>query len=137
MISKAMMRKERLPSLIQAYRIQEKAAAVGFDWTGAGEIVKKIREELREVKETLEDDGKKELSNELGDLLFSVVNLARFKKVDPERSLRGATRKFIRRFAYIEHALKKRGKGLGKATLPEMEACWEESKRKKTRRRSD
>ena len=120
-----------LPSLLQTYKITKKVAKVGFDWPDHAGVVEKIREETAEVAETLElPDDDPHVAEELGDLLFVVVNLCRRRKVDPELALFNANRKFERRFNSVEVSLKEQGIGLASATLDEMEAAWQEAKRK-------
>lgn len=113
-----------LPSLMTAYELSKKASKVGFDWDQVKEVYAKIEEELEEVKEARTEEHVKE---EIGDLLFAVANLARFLKLDPEEALALTNRKFKQRFQYIERAL---NKPMTEATLDEMEALWQEAKRK-------
>jgi MazG family protein len=117
-----------LPALVAAYRVQEKAAAVGFDWPETAGALAKVREELAEVEQTLGPDTTPETARELGDLLFAVTNLARKGRVDPERELRAATHRFRDRFHHIERRLAERGKRPSEATLEEMDALWDEAK---------
>jgi tetrapyrrole methylase family protein/MazG family protein len=117
------------PGLVQAYRIQEKAAAVGFDWDKVEQVADKVEEELREVREAL-SEGAEPSSRELGDLLFAVVNLCRFAGADPERAVRGSVDKFRRRFRFIEEELEKRGGSPGSSSLEEMDKLWDEAKRR-------
>jgi MazG family protein len=119
-----------VPALLRAYRVQEKAAGVGFDWERPEQILDKVREEIEELKDARAEGKQAQIEDELGDLLFSIVNLARFWKVSPEEALRGTTEKFIRRFNYIEEQLKARGKDIHKSTLEEMDKLWEEAKGK-------
>ncbi len=118
-----------LPALIRARRIQEKVSRVGFDWDHADQVMVKVDEELRELKEARERNDPAAIEEELGDLLFAVANLARFVSVCPEDALRKTIDKFQRRFRYIERELPARGKKLGEASLEEMDALWEEVKR--------
>lgn len=118
-----------LPALIRARRIQEKVSRVGFDWARTEEVLMKIEEELGELKAASRENDRAAVEEELGDLLFSVANLARFVSVCPEDALRKTIDKFQRRFQYIERELPKRGKKLGEASLEEMDALWEEVKR--------
>ena len=112
-----------LPALVEAQQISSKAAAVGFDWENAGQVLGKLDEELRELAEAREAGSQAAVEGELGDLLFVMVNLARFLKVDPEQALRKSNAKFRRRFGYVEgHAQ------LPGASIQEMEALWQESK---------
>ena len=113
------------PALAEAAQISSRAAGAGFDWDNAGQVVDKLHEELREFHEAGDKD---ELENEIGDLLFVVVNLARFAKVDPEQALRRTNAKFRHRFAHVERGLRARGKQLKNATVAEMEELWQESK---------
>jgi MazG family protein len=117
-----------LPALVAAYRVQEKAGAVGFDWPDAGGALAKIREEAGEIEQELGGDTDPQLAREVGDLLFAMVNLARHLGVDPERELRAATHRFRDRFHHIERRLAERGMTPGQATLGEMDALWEEAK---------
>ena len=118
-----------LPALVKARRIQEKVSRVGFDWEHTEEVMLKVEEELRELKDAREEKDPARIEEELGDLLFAVANLARFVSVCPEDALRKTIEKFRRRFQYIESELPKRGKKLGEASLEEMDALWEEVKR--------
>lgn len=118
-----------LPALIAAYRMQEKAGAAGFDWPEATGALAKVREELTEIERELGGDTTPPLAREVGDLLFSVVNLARHLGVDPERELRAASHRFRDRFHHIERRLAERGSSPARATLEEMDALWEEAKR--------
>lgn len=113
-----------LPALMRAQKLQKRAARVGFDWPDVSGVVAKIHEELGETEAVLADKDK--LAEELGDLLFAVVNLARFAGIDAEEALRRANRKFTRRFEHIERTL---SKPMGEATLDEMERLWEDAKR--------
>lgn len=114
-----------LPALSQAQVIQDRAARVGFDWPEIAPVIDKVMEELQEVKEAATE---KERAGELGDLLFAVVNLVRWYRVDAESALRQTNQKFRRRFAYLEEHSKSAGKELPKMTLEEMDALWEEAK---------
>jgi MazG family protein len=117
-----------LPALVAAYRVQEKAGAVGFDWPDPRGTLEKIREEAAEIEGALRDRPPEEQARELGDLLFAVVNLARHLRVDPERELRLATARFRDRFHHIERRLAERGSSPAQASLEEMEALWQEAK---------
>jgi tetrapyrrole methylase family protein / MazG family protein len=119
-----------LPALIRAFRLQEKAAKVGFDWDNKVEVINKVKEELRELDSAEENTDKTEIENEFGDLLFALVNYARFIGVNPEDSLRRTNTKFINRFKYIEKRLEENGKSITESNLEEMDKYWEESKRK-------
>ncbi len=114
-----------LPALVKAMRIQEKARSVGFDWDNQIQVWGKVREELEEF-ETETDKERK--TTEFGDLLFSLINYARFVDINPEEALERTNKKFIRRFQYLESESKKDGKELGNMTLDEMDQCWEKAK---------
>lgn len=119
---------ETMPALLLAYRIQEKAAAVGFDWPAIEPVVEKVEEEVRELREAVSTGDRGRAREELGDLLFACVNLSRFLETDPERLLRGTIRKFRARFRYIEEELAKQGRTPAQSTLEEMDRLWERSK---------
>lgn len=125
-----------LPSLTAAFRTQEKAATVGFDWPRVEEVLAKIEEELAEVRAEIGRgrDGDETLGKEIGDLLFAVANLSRFLRVDPERELLATVLRFRQRFLYIEESLRARGSSPGESTLEEMDALWEEAKRRERKR---
>ena len=120
---------EALPSLIKAYRIQDKARNVGFDWEDRQDVWKKVREELAELEAELEKEDKERSTEELGDFIFSVINAARLYKLNPDNALEKTNRKFIDRFNYIEAHSIKIGKPLKDMTLEEMDALWEEAKK--------
>ncbi len=122
---------KHLPATMKAYKIQKKAAEVGFDWDRPEEVVKKIQEELSELKEATEKGIKKDIVEEGGDLLFAVVNLLRFLEVEPEEALNVTCKKFIKRFSFIEKASKRTGRDLKDMTLEEMEDLWQQVKRQK------
>jgi ATP diphosphatase len=117
-----------LPALTRAKKLTAKAAEVGFDWPEPGQVVDKIREELREVEEAAAADERDRIEDEIGDLLFAVTNLARHFDIDPEAALRRTNGKFKRRFGAIEAALRGEGRSLGEASLEEMEKLWIEAK---------
>lgn len=119
-----------MPALLMAYRVGEKAAGVGFDWDNPADVFAKIKEEQAEFQREFELNDRKKMEEELGDLIFSMVNLARKLKIDPEAALRGTVMKFINRFEYIESYLKKEGRKFSETDLAEMERLWQESKRK-------
>ena len=121
---------EALPSLIKAYRIQDKARNVGFDWEDRQDVWKKVREELGELEAELENEDKERSTEELGDFLFSVINAARLYKLNPNNALEKTNRKFIDRFNYIEEHSIKIGKPLKDMSLEEMDQLWEEAKMK-------
>ena len=121
-----------LPALLRAEKIQKRAARVGFDWTTIGPVIDKIEEELGELRVEL-DTGKTDptrITDELGDVLFAVANLARHCKVDPEAALRSTNDKFEKRFRYVEQQLALQGRKPAEATLDEMEALWQDAKTK-------
>jgi ATP diphosphatase len=119
-----------LPALLRAEKIQKRAARVGFDWKQTGPVIDKIDEELGELRAELEagDVDQARLTDELGDVLFAVANLARHCKIDPEAALRATNDKFERRFRHIERRLAEAGRKPADATLEEMEALWQEAK---------
>lgn len=117
-----------LPSLIKAYRIQDKARHVGFDWEDRQDVWKKVREELDELEAELNRDDREQATRELGDFLFSVINAARLYKLNPDNALEHTNQKFIRRFNYVEAHSMKVGKPLTEMTLQEMDELWNEAK---------
>ncbi len=120
---------EDLPALLKAFRTQEKAAKVGFDWKDGKPIFEKIIEEVNELRENVESGkGKKEIEDEMGDVLFSIVNYSRFLGIDPEDALRGTIRKFRERFQKIEKHAEEINKPIEQMTLEEMDEVWENSK---------
>ena len=118
-----------LPSLIKAYRIQDKARNVGFDWEKKEDVWAKVREELDELEAELAKDDKERSTEELGDFLFSVINAARLYHLNPENALEQTNQKFIRRFGYIEEHSIRAGRPLTEMTLEEMDQLWNEAKR--------
>lgn len=118
-----------LPALVEAQQIASRAAHVGFDWEKPEQVIEKLHEELGELDQARRGDSPSELENEIGDLLFVLVNLARFVKVDPEQALRRTNAKFRERFGYIERKLAERGKKLQDSNIEEMEELWQEAKR--------
>lgn len=117
-----------LPALTRSYKVQARAAEVGFDWDDTTEAFKKIQEETTEFLNAVETRDKGQMIDELGDLLFSVVNVARFFDIDPELALTSTSDKFIKRFSYIEECAEKMGICLEDMTLDEMDRLWEEAK---------
>ena len=120
-----------LPSLLRAYEISARAAAVGFDWERPADVIDKIEEEVAEVRKEVESGATGHLSRaeeEMGDLLFAIANLSRKLGIEPEAALRRANEKFTRRFDTMEHAFADRGKQLGEATLQDMESEWQRAK---------
>src|SRR5207248_11599597 len=130
---------KELPSLTRAYRIQEKASKVGFDWKNSADVFKKIEEELQEFREAAEnlknspaesaDRLREELENELGDIMFSIVNYERYNDINPENALRKTIEKFIKRFNYIEDNIRADGKKITESNLEEMDRLWNEAKK--------
>ncbi len=120
---------DALPSLIKAYRIQDKARNVGFDWKEKEDVWDKVYEELEELKAELAKGDKENSTRELGDFLFSVINAARLYKLNPDNALEMTNQKFIRRFNYVEDHSMKQGKSLKDMTLEEMDKQWNEAKR--------
>ncbi len=118
-----------LPALSRAAKLQKRASQVGFDWPSALPVVDNVREELDEVLEAMADNDAESIAEEVGDLLFAAVNLARHLKVDPENALRAANSKFERRFRFIEQALRDTQRPMEDCTLEEMDALWGEAKR--------
>ncbi|HHV59631.1 MAG TPA: nucleoside triphosphate pyrophosphohydrolase [Clostridiaceae bacterium] len=117
-----------LPALMRSYKIQQKAAQVGFDWDKIEDVFSKVDEEIRELKSVYASEEKTRIEDELGDVLFSIVNLARFLDVHPELALTGTINKFIKRFEYVEAKSKKQGRELKYMTLAEMDKLWDEAK---------
>ena len=119
-----------LPSLIKAYRVQDKARNVGFDWEDKQDVWAKVREELNELETELKKEDRRRSTEELGDFLFSVINAARLYKLTPDNALEMTNQKFIRRFNYIEQHSIRAGRPLTEMTLVEMDALWNEAKAK-------
>ncbi len=117
-----------LPSLIKAYRIQDKASNVGFDWEDRQDVWKKVREEIDELEAELKREDKERSTQELGDFLFAVINAARLYKLNPDNALEMTNQKFISRFNYIEQHSIRAGKPLTEMSLEEMDALWNEAK---------
>ncbi len=120
----------KLPALHEAYQVTAKASRVGFDWARLEDVMAKLREEMDEIVEAQHSGAGDRIADEVGDLLFVAVNVARFLGVDPETALRRSNRKFGRRFRYVESAIKSQGRELKNSTLTEMDALWEEAKTK-------
>ncbi len=119
-----------LPAVVKAYRIQEKARGVGFDWEETHQVFDKVKEELDELKLEVENNaGKDKIESEFGDLLFALINYSRFIEVNPEDALEKTNRKFIRRFRYLEEKAKEKGRNLHEMTLAEMDVFWNEAKK--------
>ncbi|MGQ9559278.1 MAG: nucleoside triphosphate pyrophosphohydrolase [Candidatus Oleimicrobiaceae bacterium] len=123
---------KELSALLRAHRVQSKAATVGFDWQDAAEVWPKVEEELLELRRACQLGDQKKVEEELGDVLFSLVNLSRFIHVNPEDALRGTVDKFVRRFQHVERELKARGTRLQDATLKEMDELWDRIKRQES-----
>lgn len=118
-----------LPALSLARRIQENAAAVGFDWESKVDVLKKVEEEIQELKKVVEMDEKEKIDEEFGDLLFSIVNLSRFLGIEPEGSLRRSTEKFIKRFELLEKMIEEEGKKIQDLKIQELDFYWEKAKK--------
>ncbi len=117
-----------LPAMVKATRIQEKARGVGFDWEAAEQVWTKVEEEWQELHETMQGDDSEAREGEMGDLLFSVINLSRFLHIDPESALERTNKKFIQRFQYLEEKARQSGQHLSDMPLAEMDRWWEEAK---------
>jgi len=124
---------DALPSLIKAYRIQDKARNVGFDWQDKGDVWSKVREELDELETELKKEDKRKSEQELGDFIFSVINAARLYHLNPDTALEHTNQKFIHRFNYIEEHSIKAGKPLTEMTLQEMDNLWNEAKKEENK----
>ncbi|WP_405201635.1 nucleoside triphosphate pyrophosphohydrolase [Dokdonia sp. LLG6352-1] len=117
-----------LPALVKASRIQDKVAGVGFDWEEPQQVFEKVQEELDELQHEVNENNQEKIEAEFGDVLFSMINYARFLKVDPESALERTNKKFIKRFQYLEGKAKELNKDLSDMTLKEMDIFWEEAK---------
>ena len=117
-----------LPAMVKANRIQDKVAGVGFDWEEPHQVFDKVKEELSELSLEIENGKQDLIESEFGDVLFSLINYARFIKVDPESALERTNKKFVKRFQFLEEAAKKENKTLSEMTLTEMDVHWEKSK---------
>jgi XTP/dITP diphosphohydrolase len=117
-----------MPALLKAYRIQEKARAVGFDWEKPEQVFDKVKEELREFETEVSKNDQLNAEKEFGDLLFSLINYARFLNINPEDALEQTNKKFIKRFAYMENKVKEQGKQIADCKLPELDQYWNEAK---------
>lgn len=118
-----------LPALVKAFRIQEKAANVGFDWESPSQVWDKVKEEMAEVETEVQNKNAERLEAEFGDLMFSVINAARLYDVNPENALERTNQKFINRFNFLEQKAREQGKSLKTMTLPEMDELWNEAKK--------
>jgi XTP/dITP diphosphohydrolase len=119
-----------LPALVKAYRIQDKVAGVGFDWDKAAAVLGKVKEELEELQKEVDAADSDKMEAELGDVMFSLVNYARFLKINPENALERTNKKFIKRFRHVEFKAQALGKKINELTLAEMENFWQEAKLK-------
>jgi XTP/dITP diphosphohydrolase len=117
-----------LPALVKASRIQDKVSGVGFDWEEPQQVFEKLKEELEELQHEVTEDNQDLIEAEFGDVLFSMINYARFLKVNPENALERTNKKFIKRFQYLEQKAKQQGKALADMTLTEMDVYWNEAK---------
>ena len=120
-------------ALLQTYELTKKASRLGFDWPDVAGVVAKMDEEVKELKEALNLEDRKKIEDELGDLLFVLVNVARFLQINPEKALLKTIDKFNSRFGYVEKSLHKLGKSFQQSDLTEMDRLWEEAKKKKTK----
>ena len=118
-----------LPALVKAYRIQDKVSGVGFDWDQKEAVLEKVKEELDELRTEIDAGDSKKIEAELGDVMFSLVNYARFLKVNPENALERTNKKFIKRFNYIEEKAKKSQRKVSELSIEEMEILWQEAKK--------
>lgn len=119
-----------IPALMRSYKIQQKAAQVGFDWDNIEDVVAKIYEEMDELKDVYNGKDVARINDEMGDVLFSIVNLSRFLNIQPELALTSTIKKFIKRFGFIESEAEKQGKSLEQMSLDEMEELWQKAKQK-------
>ncbi len=122
---------EKLPALLKAYRVGEKVSRYGFDWQRKGDILPKLKEELREFEKAYRRKNRKRIEEEFGDIFFTLVNLSRHLKINPELALGRTVQKFIRRFNYIEEELSRNKKSLRETSLKELDNLWEKSKGRK------
>lgn len=118
-----------LPALVKAFRIQEKAAGVGFEWDNAEDVLDKVKEEITEFNQEVEDQNHDKMEDEFGDVLFSLINYARYLKINPESALERTNKKFIKRFKYIEESAKNEGKVINELTLDQMKVFWNKAKK--------
>ena len=117
-----------MPALVKANRIQDKVAGVGFDWEKPEQVFEKVKEELAELQEEVKKANRLKIESEFGDVLFSMINYARFLNINPENALERTNKKFIKRFQFLEEKAKETGKTLKEMTLSEMDVFWEEAK---------
>ncbi len=118
-----------MPALLKAYRIQEKARSVGFDWEEPQQVYAKVKEELDELDKEVSTQNTEAIENEFGDVLFALINYARFLNINPEDALEKTNKKFIKRFTYMEEKIKEQGKTMANSTLSEMDVFWNEAKK--------
>ena len=118
-----------LPALVKAYRIQEKVAGVGFEWEHSDQVWSKVEEEIGELKEEIVNKNQDAIEDEFGDVLFSLINYARFLNINPENALERTNKKFIKRFQYLEKKAKGLQKSLSEMTLAEMDVYWDKAKK--------
>ncbi|MGG5486726.1 nucleoside triphosphate pyrophosphohydrolase [Gaetbulibacter sp. PBL-D1] len=118
-----------LPAMVKASRVQDKVAGVGFDWEEPHQVWEKVEEEIQELKHEVDSGNKENMENEFGDVLFSLINYARFLKINPENALEKTNKKFIKRFQYLEEKAKSLNKSLQDMSLREMDVYWEEAKK--------
>lgn len=126
---------EHLPALLKAHKVSKKASQIGFDWSNISQVFEKVNEEMAEFKAALRKGNVRRMEEEFGDLIFSLVNVARFIEINPEEALRKTIARFITRFHYIEDRLAEKGKRLSNASLKEMEKFWNEAKTKEKNQR--
>jgi tetrapyrrole methylase family protein/MazG family protein len=119
---------ETLPSLLKALKVQKRVSRVGFDWENPIEVLSKLQEEIGELKEAIESGNNQEIESEIGDCLFTIVNISRHIKINPEEALRQTTKRFSERFRYIEQKARESGREIKDMTLLEMDSLWEEAK---------
>lgn len=118
-----------LPALVKAYRIQDKARGVGFDWDNTEQVWNKVEEEIKELQDEIKNNDKERIEEEFGDTLFALINYSRFIDVNPESALERTNKKFIKRFQYIEKQVSSQGKDLRNMSLEEMDKIWEQAKK--------
>jgi XTP/dITP diphosphohydrolase len=118
-----------MPALLKAYRIQEKARAVGFDWDKPEQVYEKVKEELNEFETEIKNNNPEKAESEFGDVLFSLINYARFLNINPEDALEQTNKKFIKRFGYMENKVKEQGKQIADCKLQELDEYWNEAKK--------
>lgn len=126
-----------LPALMMAHKITEKASRVGFDWNHSDQVFSKVLEELHEFEEAWAEGHRDQMEDELGDLLFAIVNLGRFLALNPEEALRKTIRRFQKRFSYVESNIIKQGRGMNEATIEEMDLLWEQAKKEERFNKSE